>query len=385
MTSGPRLLIPGPVPMDPRVMEELAKPATPHYGAEWVRVYGEVLDMLRRLFQTRDGEVYPIAGPSHIALETIAFTLLRRGDRVAVINNGFFGARCADMLKSHHLDVESIPADWGEPPDLQEVERVVRGGVKALVVVHNETSTGMTNPMRELARVARDHDAWVLCDAVSSLGGIQLPCDTWGIEAAFAGSQKCISAPPGIAPTMVSKRLLDEVDPATVDGWYANLFTWNRIRKEWGDWHPQPTTISPNVFYAFHRALQILFAEGLEARFRRQEIVARAYREGLAGLGYTFFCKPEYASNTVLSARPPKGIDPHDLQARLQKEHDVWIAGTLGPMRGQGIRIGCLGTQATRDHLEAMLTALAGYSKAAGVKDTQAAVDRALQIAAKLG
>ncbi|MEK6851432.1 MAG: hypothetical protein AABY30_02715, partial [Candidatus Thermoplasmatota archaeon] len=111
-----RLLIPGPVPIDPRVMEEMAKPAGPHYGEEWLRRYREVLDLLRRLFQTKGGEVYPLAGPSHLAFETIAFTLLRRGDKVAVVDNGFFGARCAEMLKAHHLDVEVIRANWGEPP-----------------------------------------------------------------------------------------------------------------------------------------------------------------------------------------------------------------------------------------------------------------------------
>ena len=111
MASEPRLLIPGPVPMDPRVVEELAKPAGPHYGEEWVRRYGEVLEMMGRLFQGRDFEVYPIAGPSHLALETILFTLLRRGDRVAVIDNGFFGARCAEMLRAHHLAVDVIRAD----------------------------------------------------------------------------------------------------------------------------------------------------------------------------------------------------------------------------------------------------------------------------------
>lgn len=384
MEPTPRLLIPGPVPVDPRVLEEMGKPSMPHYGEEWLRRYHDVLDMLRRLFQTKEALVYPLNGPSHFALETIAFTLLRRGDRVAVVDNGFFGTRCADMLKAHHLKVETIPAGWGEPPDLHEVERVVRTGVKSLVVVHNETSTGMTNPMRELAKIATDHDAWAFCDAVSSLAGIPLPCDAWGIEAAFAGSQKCISAPPGVAPTMVSKRLLDEADPATVEGWLANLFTWNRIAEEWGDWHPEPTTMSTQVFYAFHRALQLIFEEGLERRFHRHEVIARAYREGLGGLGYTFFSKPEWASNTVLSARPPKGLDPHDLQARMKKEHNIFIAATLGPMRGQGIRIGCLGTQATRDNLEAALTALAGYSRQAGVKGTEAAVDRALQIAAKV-
>jgi len=385
MARDPVLLIPGPVPIDPRVMEELTKAAAPHYGDEWLRRYNETLEMLQRLFQVRNSEVYPLAGPGHLALEAIAFTLLRRGDKVAVVDNGFFGARCADVLRAHHLDVETVRANWGEPPDLDEVERLVRRGVKCLAVIHNETSTGMTNPLKEIAKVATEHGAWVLVDAVSSIGGITLPCDAWGIDACFGASQKCLAAPPGIAPITVSKRLLDEVDPATVDGWYVNLFTWNRIRKEWGDWHPQPTTISSNIMYAFHRALQLVHEEGLENRIRRHEIVGRAYREGLAGLGYSFFTKPEYASNTVSSAKPPKGVDAPDLIARLKKDHNIFIAGTLGPMRGQGIRIGHLGTQAAKSYLETMLTALAGYSKKAGVTGAEAAVDRAVQLAAKAG
>lgn len=385
MGHTPRLLIPGPVPIDPRVMEEFTKPAAPHYGEEWVRRYGETLTMLKRLFRVRSSEVYPIAGPGHMGLEVLAFTLLRRGDRVAVIDNGFFGARCADVLRAHHLKVESIKADWGEPPDLGELERAVRGGAKCLAVVHNETSTGMTNPLREIAKITTDHGAWVLCDAVSSLGGLPLPCDEWKVDTCFAASQKCIGSAPGISPVAVSKRLLDEADPGTAEGWYTSLFTWNRIREEWGDWHPQPTTISSNVFYAFHRALQVLHEEGLENRIRRHEVIGRAYREGLAGLGYTSFTKPEYASNTVSSARPPKGIDAPDLIARLKKEHGIFIAGTLGPMRGQGIRIGHLGTQADRENVEAMLTALAVYSRKAGVPHVEDAVDHAVQIAAKVG
>lgn len=385
MGQAPRLMIPGPVPIDPRVMEELAKPAGPHYGEEWVRRYGETLAMMRQLFQVKTSEVYPVAGPGHLGLEVIAFTLLRRGDRVAVIDNGFFGARCADVLRAHHLKVDVVKAEWGKPPDLDEVERVVRAGAKCLAVIHNETSTGMTNPLRDLAKVATEHGAWVLCDAVSSLGGLPLPCDDWKVDTCFAASQKCIASAPGIAPVAVSKRLMDEADPETADGWYVNLFTWDRIREEWGEWHPQPTTISSNIFYAFHRALQVLHEEGLERRIRRHEIIGRAYREGLAGLGYSFFCKAEDASNTVSSARPPKGLEAPDLIARLKKEHSIFIAGTLGPMRGQGIRIGHLGTQASREYVEAMMTALAGYSKKVGVKDVEDAVDRAVQLAAKAG
>ncbi|MBI4416023.1 MAG: alanine--glyoxylate aminotransferase family protein [Euryarchaeota archaeon] len=378
-----KLLIPGPVPIDPQVMEELVKPAAPHYGEEWVRRYRETLDMLRRLFQMKASDVYPLAGPGHAGMDAIAFTLLRRGDRVVTIDNGFFGARISEVMRAHHLKVDAVSSNWGEPPDVEDVERAMRRGARCLVVVHNETSTGMKNPVRELAKVAWDHGAWTFVDAVSSLGGLPLPCDAWGIEACFAASQKCIAAPPGIAPIAISKRLMDEADPKTAQGWYLNLFTWNRLREEWAEWHPQPTTISTNVFYAFHRALQVLHEEGLEARIRRHEIIGRAYREGLRGLGFTMFSKEEYSSNTVSSARPPKGLDAKELIARLNGDHGIVIAGTLGPMRGQGIRIGHLGTQATPEYVELMLTALAGYARSVGVMGTQDAIDRAMQIAAK--
>jgi len=383
MGAPPRMLIPGPVPIDPRVLEELAKPAQPHYGDEWVRKYHEIEDMLRRLFLVRDAEVYPIAGPGHAGFETIAFTLLRRGDRVGVIDNGFFGARCADVLRTHHVQVETVSAKWGEPPDLAAVEKVAKKGLACLAVVHNETSTGMTNPIRELSEIATKHGAWVIGDAVSSLGGIALPCDEWGIETAFAASQKCLASAPGIAPVMVTKRLLEESDPTTAEGWYLNLFTWEKIKKEWGEWHPQPTTISSNVLFAFHKALRLLHEEGLEKRIRRHGIIGRAYREGLKGLGFTQFCDEKYASNTVSSVRPPKGIDAMDLIKRLKTDHAISIAGTLGPMRGQGIRIGHLGTQASPEFVEPLLTALAGYARKAGVKHTEDAVDRAMQIASK--
>jgi aspartate aminotransferase-like enzyme len=156
------------------------------------------------------------------------------------------------------------------------------------------------------------------------------------------------------------------------------------MMEEWGDWHPQPTTISSNVFYAFHKALTLLHKEGLDNRIRRHEVIGRAYREGLQGLGFSLFCDAKYASNTVSSVRPPKGIDAPDLMKRLKADHAISVAGTLGPMRGQGIRIGHLGTQASPVYVEIMLRALAGYAKKAGVTHTEDAVDRALQIAAKV-
>lgn len=378
-----RLLIPGPVPIDPRVMEELSKPTAPHYGEEWVRRYGEVVSMLRQMFVAPDAEIYPFAGPGHSAMDAIAFTLLRRGDRVVVVDNGFFGSRIAEVLKWHHLDVHVVSANWGEAPDLAEVERAVPGA-KCLAVIHNETSTGMTNPLKELAKIATDHGAWAFVDAVSSLGALPLSCKAWGVDVCFSASQKALSAPAGIAPIAVSKHLMEETDPATATGWYSNLFAWNKIREAWGEWHPQPTTVSSNVFYAFQVAMQVALKEGMENRIRRHEVIGHAYREGLKGLGYSLFCDEALASNTVSSVRPPKGIEPKALIERLRDEHNISVAGTLGPMRGQGIRIGHMGTQADRDNLEAMLSALEGYSRKAGVKGTKDAVDRAVQMAAKV-
>src|SRR5438874_7540652 len=222
------LFIPGPVPLPPEVREELAKAALPHYGDAWVKAHSETHDLLRYLWSAPDAHVFPIAGPGHAGLEAIAYTFLRPGDRVVVVSNGFFGERTREVLLSHRVKADVVSSDWGAGPDIPALREALKTPTKAVAVVHNETSTGITNPLEPIVEAAHAADAAVIVDAVSSLGGISLPFAKLGIEAAFSASQKCISAPAGIAPVAVARSLWEATGPESVEGWYPNLYCWAR-------------------------------------------------------------------------------------------------------------------------------------------------------------
>ena len=352
------LLIPGPVPLPPRVLEEFARPAMPHYGDAWVKAHAETLELLRYLWSAPEARMFPIAGPGHAGLESIAYTFLRRGDRVVVVSNGFFGERTREVLLTHRLKAEVVSSAWGAGPDLAALREALKAPTKAVAVVHNETSTGVTNPLEEIAEAAHAVDASVIVDAVSSLGGIPLPFSKLGIDAAFTTSQKCIAAPAGIAPVAVARSLWESTDPQSVDGWYLNLYTWDRYEREWGEWHPTPTTISSNLFYAFHRALVLLREEGLEARLARHAKVASQLRAGLADIGVAPLGPAELLSNTVACFMPPAGVEANRLVRRLREEHNIYISGGLGPLHGKTIRIGTMGTQADPEIIDSLLEAI---------------------------
>ena len=352
------LLIPGPVPLHPRVQEELAKPALPHYGDAWIKAFAETQDLLRYLWEAPRGKVFSLVGPGHAGLEALAFTFLRPGDRVVVLDNGFFGQRLAEVLATHRVRVDVVGSEWGKGFDLSKLKRALSRPAKAVAFIHNETSTGVTNPMDEVVELAHAKDAFVLVDAVSSLGGISFPGGKLGVDAAFSATQKCLAAPAGIAPLLVAPSLWETTDPKAVEGWYLNLFVWDKYAREWGDWHPTPTTVSSNLFYAVHRALTLVREEGLEARFARHARAAARLRDGLAALGFEPVAATELVSNTVTCVRPPEGIDPTVLATGLREKHNITISGGLGPLRGQAIRIGTMGTQAEPEVVDRLLDAM---------------------------
>ena len=352
------LLIPGPVPLHPRVLEEFAKPAMPHYGDTWVHAYHEMQSLLRYLWAAPTARVFPIAGPGHAGLEALAYTFLRPGDRVVVVSNGFFGERMREVFLTHRVKADIVASAWGDGPDVAGLRSALRQPAKAVAIVHNETSTGVANPLAEIVEAAHAVDAFVLVDAVSSLGGLPLPFEELRIDAAFGASQKCLAGPAGIAPVAVGRSLWESTRSDDVNGWYLNLYTWARYEKDWGDWHPTPTTISSNHFYAFLRSLELVKEDGLEARVARHEKMAARLRAGLTDLGFSPFGPPELLSNTVACATPPHGVDANTVAKRLRLEHNIYVSGGLGPLRGKTIRIGTMGTQAEPLPMDRLLGAL---------------------------
>ncbi|MDX1535084.1 MAG: aminotransferase class V-fold PLP-dependent enzyme, partial [Thermoplasmata archaeon] len=316
------------------------------------------------------------AGPAHVGMESLITTLLGPEDKALVIDNGFFGRRLREMLDAHQVEAFSIHGRWGAPPDLRRVEEVLSGTyIRAVFAVHSETSTGMVNPIRELGNLSHEYGSLFVVDAVSSLGGLPLPCDDWKVDAAFAASQKCLGGPPGIAPVAIRPSILEAVDSDRVRGWYTNLHTWDQFSEEWGAWHPQPTTISSNIFRAFKVSLELLFEEGLERRLERHRTVGRAYREALRALGFTTVPQEEDASDTVTAARPPEGIEASALQADLREKFDIIVSGGLTELAGQILRIGHMGPTARPEDLMAVTQALSELLKDSGDGNTEKALE----------
>ncbi len=359
----------------------MAKPAVPHYGKEWVEAYRETEELLQKLFRMKDAKVYPLAGPGHAGLEALATTLLRPEDKALVIDNGFFGRRLREALEAHGIEVFSIHSRWGSPPDVRRVEEVLSSRyIRAIFAVHSETSTGMVNPMRELGSLAHEYGSLFVVDAVSSLGGMELPCDDWRIDACFGASQKCLGSAPGIAPVAVRSSILDGVDPGEVKAWYFNLLTWERYSEEWGDWHPQPTTISGNVFLAFKAALEAIFEEGLERRVERHRTVGRAYREALRSMDFRTVALEDDCSDTVSCVRPPTGVDAAELQRRLKDDFGLIVAGGIGELKGEVLRIGHMGPTANPQDLLSVVNSLGTILKESIDVDVESAVEVALSM-----
>ena len=354
----PLLLIPGPVPIHPRVLEEMAKPAVPHYGPQWVKAYEDVLRLLKYVWVAPKARVFPFLGPGHAGIESLVHTFFRRGDRAVILENGFFGDRLREVVAAHRLKADVVRSPWGKGHNLSGLRNALKRPAKAVLVVHNETSTGVTNPLEPIIEEAHAKDAFVLVDAVSSLGGIPLPFQALGLDAAFSASQKCLASPAGIAPVAVAPSLWDSVKPDRVEGWYFNLLTWERYEREWGGWHPSPTTISSNLFYAVRKALQLVKEEGLEKRFARHAAMARRLRAGLEKLGFRSLAPDPLASNTVTCARPPRGSDAGTIIGRLREEHNIYVSGGLGPLEGKILRIGTMGTQADPEVIDDFLDVL---------------------------
>lgn len=354
------LLIPGPVPVTADVLAALARPVRQHYGPDWLPDYQEFISRLRRIFDT-SGSVYPIPASGSGGLEAILGTLIGDNGAVGVITNGFFGNRLLQIARAHSTRVQALNVPWERPADPDAVRTWLRQHrIGVLAVVHSDTSTGVLHPVQELAALARGEGVALVVDAVSSLGGVPFATDAWGLAAVATASQKCLEAPPGLAPVAVTTAGWDVIDsqPAPSRGWYLNLRTWRQYEHEWPH-HPYPVTIPSNNIVALDRALVRIFEEGLDVRFERHRRTAAALRDGLLRQGFTVFADPRWASPTVTVAYPPKGVDATGLIRTLRTRHGFAIAGGLEHLAGKVIRVGHMGVQAQTETMRRFLEAVA--------------------------
>ena len=346
MSFSTQLRIPGPTPLPERVVRSMNRPMIDHRGPEFAAILGEVTAGARRVFKTNHDLVLLTCSGTG-GLESAVANLVSPGDEVVVALCGNFGERFAALASAYGADVVRLEFEWGQPVDPDDLAKVLERHPKAGVVLltHNETSTGLTNPLRELARVGRDAGRIVVVDGVSSISSIDIETDAWGIDVAVSGSQKGWMAPPGIALVSISERAWARQAKARSPRFY---FDWKEA-KTWADKGMTPFTPAINVAFALQEGLHMLEEEGLANVYERHRRLARATQAGLEALGFTLFAREGYRSNTVTSALPPGGVDVAALRKLLDTRYGVVIAGGQGKMTGKMIRVGHLGAVAEGD------------------------------------
>jgi aspartate aminotransferase-like enzyme len=334
------LLTPGPTPVPPEVLAELAKPVIHHRERDFRQVYEQCLLRLRDVYRTQnDVLMYTTSGTG--AFESAVANLTSPGDRQLVLSAGNFGERWAGMVKAFGADLVHVRLDWGETPDPDDLRAALAdaGEVTVVYLTHSETSTGVVADVQSLAAVAKEAGASVVVDAVSSLGAVPLETDAWGIDVVVSGSQKALMSPPGIAFASVSPAALEAAASATAPRY---VMDWERTRKAQAKLDA-PFTPAVSIVRALNVALGLLLDEGLEAAFDRHARLGRACREGAKAMGLDLFSPDEERSAVVTAIRAPDGVDATRIVAALRDRFGITIANGQGELKGRIFRIGHIG------------------------------------------
>ena len=356
-----RLMIPGPVEVHPAVLEALSGPVEPHYGAAWVEKYSRIISLLKKVFNTSH-DVFLLAGSGTSAIDACMGSSMMTGEKIIIGNNGFFGDRLVSIAESYGLEVLEVKAPWGETLEPASISDALRAhpDAKVIAVVHSETSTTILNPIEAIGKVVKESRALFLVDAVSSLGGVLIDVDGWGIDLCPSASQKCLGATPGLAPISVSPKAWKMIDrfKEKAHGWYTNLQVWREYAQDWGDWHPTPVTMPVSIANGLLVSLEQLLAEGIDMRMQRYKVLALRLRAGLREAGMQPFT-PDEALNPVLTAAyPPEGIDSAKVVDYLLNEHHIQISGGLGALKPKIFRIGHMSPVVTDKDMDALVSAL---------------------------
>ena len=335
------IMLPGPTNVSERVMKAMTQPIINHRGDGFRNLYGGIIDKTKRLFQTEQNVVV-LSSSGTGGVEAAVWNLMRPGDLAIVPVFGEFSSRLAETVELAGGTVVRVEAELGMTPSLEQMEAAVREHpkFKALYLVHNETSTGVAvQYVQEACRMAKEHGAFAVVDAISSLGGYSIPVDKWGIDVCVTGSQKCIAAPPGLALLSVSNDVVKyakEFQPKT------RYFDLSR-NAEYAAKGETPFTPSLPLFYALNEALNEVFEEGLENRVARHGRMSESLYSGVQSMGLKPAAAKEVRSRTVVAVSYPSGTDDLLFRRTLDKEHGVVVGGGFGPFSGKVFRIGCMG------------------------------------------
>jgi alanine-glyoxylate transaminase/serine-glyoxylate transaminase/serine-pyruvate transaminase len=353
------LMGPGPSDVHPRVLRAMSTPLVGHLDPSFVEIMDEVQELLRYTFRTDNQWTIPVSGTGSASMEAAIGNLVEPGETMLVPTNGYFGGRMESMAQRAGGEVVHVDAPWGEPLDPADVRDAFEEHQPDVFgFVHAETSTGVRQPdVPELTSIAHEHDAYVIADCVTSLGGVEMRVDEWDIDVAYSGPQKCLSCPPGASPLTLNDRAMDKVLSRETDArsWYLDI---SLLEGYWGDERAYHHTAPISNVYALREALRLVAEEGIEERWDRHLHVAGALKAGLEAMGLEMNAPDEYWLPSLNAVRVPGGVDDGAVIDHLLAEYDLEIASGLGALEGDIWRIGCMGHSATPKNVSFLMTAL---------------------------
>ena len=370
----PRVLLgPGPSMVNPRVLQAMMQNMIGYLDPDYVSVLEDVSGLLGEVFQTGDAETLALSGTGSAGMEAGLSSLLEPGDTVVVCSCGFFGERMADMASRVGANAVVLESEWGAPFPEEKLEATLKdlSDVKLVAIVHAETSTGVRQPIEGISRLAKEHGAMLMVDAVTSLGGNELAFDDWDVDYSYSATQKCLGCPPGLSPVAVSQSALTSIRSRETPpvSWYLDL---NLNANYWRPPRMYHHTSPVSMILALREGLRLVLEEGLENRFARHEKNAAALRAGLEALGLEMVAPEGSRLAQVTSVWIPDGLDDAEVRARLLSEYDIEIGKGLGKFDGKIWRFGLMGESSRADYVLLALSAMesilpsVGYEVARG-------------------
>lgn len=361
----PRRLLLGPGPSDvpQRILDALARPTVGHLDPSFVGMMDELKVMLRSAFKTNNALTIPVSAPGSAGMESCFVNLVEPGDTVVVCRNGVFGSRMRENVIRAGGNAVMVEDEFSQPVDPEKVEAALRAhpGAKAVAFVHAETSTGARSDAATLCKLAHEHGALSIVDTVTSLGGCEVAVDAWAADAVYSGSQKCLSAPPGLSPLTFSTRAAEVVKArkTPVQSWFFDL---SLVMSYWDgtggrSYHH---TAPVNMLYALHESLVMLEEEGLEAAWARHQANHERLRDGLQELGLGLLVDARYRLPQLNAVIVPDGVDEAAVRRELLEKHSIEIGAGLGPLAGKIWRIGLMGASSRPEAVDQLLEALGG-------------------------
>lgn len=353
------LMGPGPSNVDPRVLKAMATPLIGHLDPDFLEIMNETMELLRYVFGTENEMTIAMSGTGSSGMETCLVNLLEPGDKAMVGINGLFGQRMADIIGRCGAELIPVEAEWGKIIEPEDIEEALKNnpGVKLVCIVHAETSTGVRQPLKEIADIAHRFDAFLVADTVTSLGGIPVELDKNGVDATYSGTQKCLSCPPGLSPVSFNEKAVKVLEnrKSKVQSWYLDL---TMIRNYWGKERFYHHTAPISMIYALREALRLVYEEGLEARYKRHLLNGGAFTTGIEAMGLELLVEEEYRLPELIAIKILEGVEDSFVRSTLLNEFNIEIGGGLGELAGKLWRVGLMGVSSTKKNVFLCLTAL---------------------------